>query len=698
MGSNNLFSLKESEYFQIFENMEEEIHVYELVRDKNSNVIDLIYKYINPASKLNSGNSREEIVNKKLSGIYKSTNAIAVELDTANEVIKENKNKKFEIYFEHLDKYYSISAFSINELYVTLRTDITKQKEAEDTAKIQSDILCQVKDAVIAVDNENRITYWNKGAENLFGYTLEEVNDKVFPELVNYRWLNPEDRKKAQRQLKTIGEWHGENLTTKKSGEDVFIKSSVTAFKDDNGNFIGTVSIVRDISGPTNVEKALEENYRRLQEAQRVGKIGNWEWDIKSNVITISDGLYRIYGIDPGQFVKYETILNRVLPEYQQLISNKLEKALSDHSSFQYEIKICREDGNVRIILCQGEVVTDFAGHPLKIICVEQDVTERKEIEHELRKAKNELESTVERRTRELNQANVLLKNELEQKKIAETKLKENELELKDMVEELKRSNEELQQFAYVTSHDLQEPLRTISSFTQLLERRYKDQLDEDADEFMGYIVDASTRMQNLIKDLLEYSRVTTRGKEFELVDTNEVLQKSISNLHAAIEESNADVSYKKLPKVMADDRQMGQLFQNLISNAIKFKKHNINPKVTISCKQDEGRGEYIFSVSDNGIGIEPQYFDRIFTIFQRLHTRDEYPGTGIGLSISKRIIERHGGKMWLESEPDKGTTFYFTINTSIEDGENIENDKISKEEKHEHINNFFRINAKKEK
>ncbi|MGB9937990.1 MAG: PAS domain-containing sensor histidine kinase [Methanobacterium sp.] len=698
MGSDNLFSLKESEYFQIFENMEEEIHVYELVCDKKSNVIDLIYRYINPASTLNSTNLREEIIGKKLSEVYKSTKVIAVELDTANEVIRENKSKKFEIYFEHLDKYYSISAFSINMLYVTLRTDITKQKEAEDTAKIQSDILCQVKDAVIAVDNENKITYWNKGAENLFGYTLKEVNNEIFPELVNYRWLNPEDRKKAQRQLKTIGEWHGENLTTKKSGEDVFIKSSVNAFKDDNGNFIGTVSIIHDISGPTKVEKALEENYRRLQEAQRIGKIGNWEWDIKYNVITMSDGLYRIYGIDPGQFVKYETILNRVLPEYQQLISNTLEKALSDHSSFQYEIKICHEDGNVRIVSCQGEVVTDFAGHPLKIICVEQDVTERKEIEHELLKAKNELESTVERRTRELNQANVLLKNELEQKKITENKLKESELELKAMVEELKRSNEELQQFAYVTSHDLQEPLRTISSFTQLLERRYKDQLDENADEFMGYIVDASTRMQNLIKDLLEYSRVTTRGKEFNLVNTNEIFQKSISNLNAAIEESNADVSSEDLPKIMADDRQMGQLFQNLISNAIKFRKPNIQPKVNVSCKKDDDKGEYVFSVSDNGIGIEEQYFDRIFTIFQRLHTRDEYEGTGIGLSISKKIIERHGGRMWVESSFGEGTTFYFTINNSTEDDKASEDNKISSEEKHQHINSFYRISAKKEK
>jgi PAS domain S-box-containing protein len=543
-----------------------------------------------------------------------------------------------------------------------LREDITKQKEAEEKIKIQLKILSQVRDAVIATDYENRITYWNNRAENLFGYRLDEVKDKVFHNAVNYRWMSPEDRKKAYHQLKTLGKWQGENLGTKKNGKEIYIESSINAFKDYNGNYMGIISIMHDITGPTNVEKALEDNYKRLQEAQRIGKIGNWEWDIKSNIITISDGLYRIYGIDPGKFVKYETILDMVVPEDQQIVNDTLEKALREHNPFKYDVTIRRKDGNFREISCKGEVITDFAGHPLKIVCVEQDITERKEIEYELWEAKNELESTVKRRTRELNQTNVLLQNELEEKKIAENKLKESQKELKKMIEELKRSNQELQQFAYVTSHDLQEPLRTISSFTQLLERRYKGQMDSNADEFIEYIVDATSRMQNLIKDLLEYSRVTTRGKEFEPVNTDEILQKTISNLRAAIAESDAQISYEELPRVMVDERQIGQLFQNLISNAIKFKKRDIRPEIHISATKDEDNNQYVFSVSDNGIGIEKEYFDRIFTIFQRLHTREEYSGTGIGLSIAKKIVDRHGGKIWVESEPGVGSKFYLTI------------------------------------
>ena len=663
MESNSIFSLKESEYLQIFENMEEEIHVHDLERDKKGEIVDLIFKYINPASTLNSIISRDKIIGKKASEIYKSRNLIESDLKIANEVVSNNENRKFETYFPHMDKYYLISAFSINGLYVTLGMDITNQKEAEEKIKIHADILSQVKDAVIAVDNENRITYWNKGAEDLFGYKLDEIKDKKFVSTVNYRWLTPEDRKNAYNQLKTIGKWHGENLSTRKDSKEIYIESSINAFKDDKGNYMGTVSIIHDVTGPTKIKKALEENYRRLQEAQRIGKIGNWEWNIKSNIITLSDGLYRIYGIDPGEFVKYETILDMVIPEDQQIVNDTLEKALREHKPFKYDVTIRRKDGNFSEISCSGEVVTDFAGHPLKIVCVEQDITERKEIEYALWEAKNELESTVARRTRELNQTNILLENELEERTIAEDKLKESEIELKTMVGELKRSNDELQQFAYITSHDLQEPLRTISSFTQLLERRYKDQMDSNADEFIEYIVDATQRMQDLIKDLLEYSRVTTRGKEFKLVNTEEILQNTISNLRAAIEESEAEVSYEKLPKIMADGGQMGQLFQNLISNAIKFKKPDISPKIRISARKDEENNEYIFNVSDNGIGIEKQYFDRIFTIFQRLHTREEYAGTGIGLSISKKIVERHGGRIWVESEPGIGSTFYFTIN-----------------------------------
>ena len=231
---------------------------------------------------------------------------------------------------------------------------------------------------------------------------------------------------------------------------------------------------------------------------------------------------------------------------------------------------------------------------------------------------------------------------------------------LRAAYDELARSNAELQQFAYVASHDLQEPLRMIGSYTQLLERRYGDKLDADAREFMGFIVDGATRMKQLIEDLLAYSRVGTRGKELRPIPAQGALDRALVNLRASIESSDAQITHDVLPEVSADDTQLTQLFQNLIGNAIKFRKKDETLRIHVGVREE--KDEWRFSVTDNGIGIERQYFERIFMVFQRLHTRDEYPGTGIGLAICKKVVDRHGGRIWVESVQGKGSTFVFTL------------------------------------
>ncbi|MEH1947703.1 MAG: GAF domain-containing protein [Nostoc sp.] len=240
--------------------------------------------------------------------------------------------------------------------------------------------------------------------------------------------------------------------------------------------------------------------------------------------------------------------------------------------------------------------------------------------------------------------------------------------------QELSRSNAELEQFAYVASHDLQEPLRMVTSYLQLLERRYKNQLDANADQFITYAVDGARRMQTLINDLLNYSRVSTRGQPFVPVDCSVVLEQVLANLQVAIADRKAVVTYDTLPQVMADATQLTQVFQNLIANAIKFCDRQ-QPLIHVGVRKGDAdildgknlnftrsEDEWLFSVRDNGIGLESQYTERIFIIFQRLHGRDKYSGTGIGLAICKKIIERHGGRIWVESKLGQGSTFYFTI------------------------------------
>ncbi len=356
----------------------------------------------------------------------------------------------------------------------------------------------------------------------------------------------------------------------------------------------------------------LKESEAKLNDAQRLAQIGSWEWNIVDNTIKWSDELYRVYGLSRENFeANYENYLKSIHPDDREYVNGIVQKAYQDHQPLDFNHRIILPDGDERTLHGKGEIYLNNEGNIIRMMGTAQDVTERIKAE------------------KKLNEYNI----------------------------ELERKNKEIEQFAYAASHDLQEPLRSISNFSKLLAGKLDKYADEEMNEYMSLVSGGASRMSNLIFDLLEYSRV---GKDMakRTTDCDKLVHEIFTDLAAIIEESGAQIHVEKLPVIKCYD--LKSVFQNLILNAIKFKKKGVPPVVNISAT-DTGT-EFLFTVKDNGIGIEKEYYDRIFIIFQRLHLRTEYAGTGVGLSLSKKIIEMHGGKIWVESAFGKGSTFYFTL------------------------------------
>lgn len=463
-------------------------------------------------------------------------------------------------------------------------------------------------DAMIVVDELGEIVLVNVQTEKQFGYRRDELLGQkitnIIPEGFAERIIADGTRTAAEALAQQIG--MGIELSAlRKDGTQFPIEIMLSPLESAEGILV--TAAIRDIS----VRKGMENRYRGLLEAAPDAMI---VVDERGEIVLVNVQAEKRFGYHRNELIGQP--VTNVIPEgfAERLIADALrstEDALAQQIGTGIELSALRRDGSEFPIEIMLSPLAD--GDGMLITAAIRDISARKAAEAALLRT----------------------------------------------VEELKRSNEELEQFAYIASHDLQEPLRMVASYTQLLGRRYKGRLDADADEFIEYAVDGATRMQRLIQDLLMYSRVGTKGKELKATSSRAAFDEALGNLRRVIEEQGAIVTHDELPSVLADEMQLVQLFQNLVGNAIKYQASAV-PTVHVSAARHDAK--WVFSVRDNGLGIEAQYFERIFGMFQRLHKRDEFAGTGIGLAVCKKIVERHGGTISVESTPGQGSTFRFAL------------------------------------
>lgn len=532
-----------------------------------------------------------------------------------------NRKKNGDLYWEAA----SISPILNDEgtvtHFVAVKEDITEQKRTGQALHYERSLLRtlidNIPDLVYSKDAKCRKTLANKADVRIMKIASEAEalgkDDFAFypPEVASV--LYAEDRKVIETGEPVLNK---EELYFDEQGHRRWFLTSKYPLRDTRGAVIGLAGIGHDITERKNADEILKQNEIRLREAQALAHVGNWELDLATQTIRSSEEAARIYGIDLGDLsVPLNLIQHAVVPQHRQKIEQAMNDLVAARKLYDEEFQFRRiNDGALRWLHTKAELVDDGSGNPMKLVGTIQDITDQKRTEEQLVKT----------------------------------------------AEDLKRSNTELEQFAYIASHDLQEPLRMVSSYTQLLEKRYKDKLDQDARDFISFAVDGAVRMQNLIKSLLTYSRISRVPMSYDEVNCSTVLDEALSNLRILIDETKATIRFTSLPVIRGQRAFLIQLFQNLISNGLKFHKPEVPPAISISAKEKVGAWEFAFR--DNGIGIDPQFFERIFVIFQRLHSHAEYEGTGIGLTVCRKIVERHGGAIWLDSIPNVGTTFYFTI------------------------------------
>jgi PAS domain S-box-containing protein len=507
---------------------------------------------------------------------------------------------------------------------IAVLDDITARNETEEALRQSEERYRRTFElagsGIAHIGLDRRFIRVNRRLCEILGYPEHELIGMTGRQISHADDLDVINAQRKRLYAGEIDHVRVEKRYLRKDGSVVWVTFSMVLERSAGGDPAYEIAIFDEITERKRAEAALRESEARFRSLTQLSSDWYWEQDESFGLTFMSGRMGERTGLDASAYLGRkrwdQPALNLSEDDWA-----RHRAVLERHEPFRdFEMERPNPAGASRWISVTGEPLYDEAGNFKGYRGVGSDITARKRAEAEVRSAHDELAKKAE---------------------------------------ELQRSNAELEQFAYVASHDLQEPLRMVSSYTQLLARRYNDKLDGDAREFMNYVVDGAARMKQLIEDLLAYSRVGTKGKEFKRASLEAPLKRALTNLRAAIEESGAAVTCDALPTVDIDEVQLTQLFQNLIGNALKF-RGQVAPRIHVSATEENA--EWRVAIADNGIGIEPQYFERIFMLFQRLHTMGEYPGTGIGLAICKKVVERHGGRIWVESRLGSGATFHFTL------------------------------------
>jgi PAS domain S-box-containing protein len=605
----------EEKYRLLFEEMTEGFALHEILLDDTGNPFDYRFLTINPAFEKLTGLKARDVVGRTMREVLPGNESVW--LERYGRVALTGENVQFENYSSELKRYYRVNAFCPEKgffavIFENITSRVLAEKELSHTKNYLENLINYSNAPIIVWDVETKIRLFNHAFEHLTGYSSAEVEGKLLEMLFPESSLET-NQEKIQNALTSNLETIEIPILTKRGEVRIILWNSANIYDNESKAIISTIAQGNDITERIKAEQEVREAKHKLDLTLENASIGTWAWDITSDSFDMDERVGKMVGLNGIEKYTYENFERCIFEEDITHFRRAIRNSLQENIPFDTIFRVRKAGGHFIYLNAKARIEKNNLGESDKMAGVCIDITDMK-------------------------------------KRTDQTLFKLNE--------DLLRSNKELEQFAYVASHDLQEPLRMISSFTQLLAKRYKDQLDEEAHEFINFAVDGALRMQTLINDLLEYSRVNTRGKNPVPVNMQEVMAQTIHNLGIKIKEKKALITHDNLPVIKADGNQMTQLMQNLIDNAIKFS--DTQPVIHVSGKEEQG--QYVFKIEDNGIGIEPQYFDRIFQIFQRLHLRDSYGGTGIGLAICKRIVERHGGKIWVETRNGEGTTFTFTI------------------------------------